>query len=210
MKINSPLLEEFKNQKSKILVVTKYHDAEKTNEIIDYFSREDNRDLVVWFWENRVKSLKEKNLDREITHFIWNIQTKEIKYILKHCSFVHSVDDIKQILKMEEICSKSWNWVQIFLQINVDEQKDWWIKIEEIPKFLEVIWDLENVSLIGFSAIGKSEFSDEEKQKEFDLLKELRNKYLPNWLISAWTSLDYKEAIKNEIDIIRIWSKIYE
>jgi len=38
-------------------------------------------------------------------------------------SIIHSVDDVKQILKIEEICSKADLWVQIFLQINVDETK---------------------------------------------------------------------------------------
>jgi uncharacterized pyridoxal phosphate-containing UPF0001 family protein len=63
-------------------------------------------------------------MDREATHFIGNIQTKEIKYILQYCSTIHSVDNIKQIRKIEEICQKQNNWVKIFLQINLDEQKE--------------------------------------------------------------------------------------
>jgi uncharacterized pyridoxal phosphate-containing UPF0001 family protein len=44
----------------------------------------------------------------------------------------------------------------------------------------------------------------EEKEEEFRLLKRLRSKYIPNGLISAGTSRDYKIAIKEEIDIIRV------
>jgi uncharacterized pyridoxal phosphate-containing UPF0001 family protein len=68
--------------------------------------------------------LKEKNLDREQTHFIGNIQTKEIKYITKYCDTIHSVDNIKHVKKMEEICEKQNTWVKIFLQINVDSSKE--------------------------------------------------------------------------------------
>lgn len=208
MEINKSLIEDFNNKTSKILAVTKYFDIDETNNIASILSTEYS-DYIVWLWENRVNSLKEKSLDRESTHFIWNIQTKEIKHIIKHCMYIHSVDDIKQLYKMEDICSKSWNWVQIFLQINLDESKPGWIKKEDIPKYLDIIGELENVSLIWFSAIWKSEFSYEEKQNEFLLLKELRNKYLQNGLISAWTSVDYKIALENEIDIIRIWTKLF-
>jgi uncharacterized pyridoxal phosphate-containing UPF0001 family protein len=70
-----------------------------------------------------VSSLKEKNLDREQTHFIGNIQTKEIKYIIQYCDTIHSVDNVKQIKKLNDICEKQGTWVKIFIQINLDETK---------------------------------------------------------------------------------------
>lgn len=208
MKINTQILEKIKESDSKILVVTKYLNKEDTLETVS-FMEENYIEILEWFWENRIEWLYEKELDREITHFIWNIQTKQIKDIVKLASIIHSVDDVKQILKMEEICGKADLWVQIFLQINVDETKPGGIKQEKIPEFLKLIWEMENVSLIWFSAIWKSEFTREEKIAEFDLLLELRNKYIPNWFISAWTSLDYEIALEKGIDIVRIWSALY-
>ena len=93
---------------------------------------------------------------------------------------------MKQILRMEEICSKADLWVQIFLQINVDVTKPGWVEVDKIP-----------------------EFTREEKEKEFDLLLNLRNKYIPNWFISAWTSIDYEIALEKGIDIVRIWNALY-
>jgi len=209
MKLNKQLLQEFKNSDSKLLAVTKYWNLEETKNLISQFKEEDN-EILIWLWENRISSLKEKNLEREATHFIGNIQTKEIKYITQFCATIHSVDNIKHIKKIEEICSKQWNWVKIFLQINIDSTKEWWIKIDEIPKFLEEIDKCENIWLVGFSAIWKAEFNEEEKQEEFKLLKKLRAKYIPNGIISAGTSRDYKIAIKEEIEIIRIWKALVE
>jgi len=208
MKINTQILEKIKESDSKILVVTKYLNKEDTLETIS-FMEENYIEILEWFWENRIQWLYEKELDREITHFIWNIQTKQIKDIVKLASIIHSVDDVKQILKMEEICGKADLWVQIFLQINVDETKPGGIKQEKIPEFLKLIWEMENVSLIWFSAIWKSEFTREEKEAEFDLLISLRNKYLQNWFVSAGTSLDYEIALEKGIDIVRIWSALY-
>ena len=209
MKLNKKLLQEFKNSDSKLLAVTKYWNLEETNELISQFSEEDS-EILVGLWENRVSSLKEKNMEREATHFIGNIQTKEIKYITQFCWTIHSVDNFKQIRKIDDICWKQSNWVKIFLQINIDSTKEWWIKIEEIPKFLEEIDKTENIWLIWFSAIGKAECNDEEKREEFKLLKKLRAQYLQNWIISAWTSRDYKIAIEEGIEVVRIGNALVE
>jgi len=207
MKINKKLITQFQKSDSKLLAVTKYWNIDEIKEFVWSFKEED-LDILVWFWENRVNSLKEKNLDRDQTHFIGNIQTKEIKYIVKYCSTIHSVDNIKQIKKLDEICEKQWNWVKIFIQIKVDETKLWWINVSEIPKFLELIDETENIWLIWFSAIWKWDFTKDEKIKEFKLLKRLRDKYIPNWIISAWTSRDYEIALEQWIEIIRVWKSL--
>lgn len=207
MKINKKLITQFQKSDSKLLAVTKYWNIDEIKEFVWSFKEED-LDILVWFWENRVNSLKEKNLDRDQTHFIGNIQTKEIKYIVKYCSTIHSVDNIKQIKKLDEICEKQWNWVKIFIQIKVDETKLWWINVSEIPKFLELIDETENIWLIWFSAIWKWDFTKDEKIKEFKLLKRLRDKYIPNWIISAWTSRDYEIALAQWIEIIRVWKSL--
>jgi len=202
MKLNKNLISQFQNSNSKLLAVTKYWNLEETKEFISKFN---DLDTLVWFWENRIESLIEKDLNREQTHFIGNIQTKQIKHIIKYCDTIHSIDNIKHIKKIEEICTKANTWIKIFLQINLDESKDWWIKVDEIEKFILIIDQCENISLIWFSAIGLGEFTKQEKVDEFRLLKNLRNKYISNWLISAWTSRDYEIALEEEIDIIRIW-----
>ena len=208
VKLNKKLIEEFKNSESKLLAVTKYWNLEETEKLISQF--EEDSEILIGLWENRIESLKEKDLERDATHFIGNIQSKEIKLITKYCSTIHSVDNIKQIKKIEEICEKQWNWVKIFLQIKLDSEKTWWIEIEEIPKFLEEVEKCDNIWLIWFSGIGKWEFSEEEKREEFKLLKKLRVKYLQNWIISAGTSRDYKIAIEEEIEIVRVWKALIQ
>jgi uncharacterized pyridoxal phosphate-containing UPF0001 family protein len=185
------------------LAVTKYWDLEETEKFIWELSL-DEKNILVWFWENRIESFFEKKLKREETHFIGNIQSKDIKHIVKFCDTVHSIDNLKHVKKLEEICNKQDTWIKFFLQINIDKNKDWGIIPEQIPEFLELIDKCDNISLVWFSAIWKAEFNEEEKREEFRLLKKLRGKYLPHWFISAWTSRDYKIALEEEIDIIRV------
>ncbi len=209
MILNKELLEQFKKSESKLVAVTKYLEKEDTLEVIEKLEDE-YLDILEWIWENRIEVLKEKELDREKVHFIWNIQSKQIKDIIKYSSVVHSLDDIKHLRKFEDICSKQWNWIQIFLQINLDSNKPGWIEEKDIPKFLDIVWEMENVSLIWFSWIWKSECSKEEKEAEFDLLISLRNKYLQNGFVSAGTSRDYEIALEKWVDIIRVGSKLYK
>ena len=203
MIINTNLLEAFENSESKLLAVTKYWDLEETQEIIQQIW-DVGDEILIWIGENRVKVLQEKELERGWVHFIWNIQTKEIKHITKYCWTIHSLSNNKHIRKIDEICSKQWNWVKVFLQINLDPSKDSGIQVGEIPKYMEAIDETENISLIWFSAIWKWECSEDKRREEFILLKELRAKYLPNGLISAGTSRDYEIALEEEIDIIRV------
>ncbi len=203
MKLNKKLLSEFMASESKLLAVTKYWNTQETIELLEQFSDEE-KNILIWLWENRISSLKEKNLEREWTHFIWNIQTKEIKHILAYCSTIHSLDNLKQVRKIDEICSKQSNWIKVFIQMHIDEHKNWGIHQSKIPEFIAAIDETENISLVGFSAIWKSECNDEERREEFRFLKKIRNQYLPNGLISAGTSRDYKIAIEEGIEIIRV------
>lgn len=203
MNLNKWLFDDFKKSNSKLLAVTKYWDRDEIFDFVSLLS-EQYKEILVWLWENRVESLFEKDLDRESTHFIWNIQSRQIKHIVDLCSTIHSIDNKKHIKKIDDICAKKDIWVKVFLQINLDSSKESWISPEEIPEFLELIDTCENIWLVWFSAIWKSEFSLEEKREEFRLLKCLRSKYVPNWLISAGTSIDYKIALEEEIDIVRV------
>ena len=208
MKLNKILLDQFKNTDSKILAVTKYFDKDTTANILNELENE-YADIFVWVWENRLQVLREKNIDREKAHFIWNLQTKELKHVIDFASTIHSLDSLKKAKKLNELCELKNTWVKVFIQINLDESKPWGIKPIEFGNFLIALDDFENLWVMWISWMWKNEFTLEEKEKEFDLLLELRNKYIQKWLISAGTSVDYEIAIKKRIDIIRVWNKLF-
>ncbi len=208
MKINKNLLEKVRKTDSKILAVTKYFDKDETDEILHELQGNYD-DIFFGIWENRLISLREKNSDREYTHFIWNIQTKEIKHIVDFCSTIHSLDSLKKAKKINDICESKGLWVRVFIQINLDINKPGGINGEDLGKFLLWLDNFENIWVLGISWIWKSDFTHEEKVKEFDYLKKLRNKHIQRWLISAWTSVDYEIALDKWIDVIRVWNKLF-
>lgn len=207
--INNKLFEKIKNSKSKILVVTKYWDIKKTDKIIDQINK-NYPETVFGFWENRIKDLIVKNIDRKDMHFIWNLQSKKIEEIITFCSTIHSLSTLKHAKLINKYSKELAVKTKVFLQINLDPLKSVWLTKAELSDLIENLENLKNIKILWLSGMWAWIFTVEEKQKEFDLLKNLRDKHLPWKMISAWTSRDYEFALKNEIEVVRIWKKILE
>ena len=160
-------------------------------------------DILYGIWENRIDQIKEKSLNRDTVHFIWNIQSKKIKDIVRYCSTIHSLSNLKhaQIIESQSI------EISAFIQIGLDQEKQNGISAEELPKFLEACKDFKYLKIIWISGMWSMKISEKEKREEFQLLKYLRDKHLPHWLISAGTSADYEIAIEEWIDIVRVGQK---
>jgi len=166
--------------------------------------------LLFWIWENRIEKIIEKWILRENMHFIWQIQSNKIDKIVTFCSTIHSLESIKHADLIDKISKEKNLQTRVFLQIKLDNEKDSWIEINNFPIILEQIQQLKNIEILWISGMWAWVFTIEEKEKEFETLINLRDKYLPWKLISAWTSRDYKIALKHDIDVIRIWSLIVD
>jgi uncharacterized pyridoxal phosphate-containing UPF0001 family protein len=143
-------------------------------------------------------------------HFIWQIQSNKLEKIITYCSTIHSLENLKHATLIDKISKEKNIKTKVFLQIKLDNEKDSWIEIKDFPIILEQIKKLENIEILWISWMWAWVFTTLEKEKEFITLINLRNKYLPWKLISAWTSRDYEIALKYEIEVVRIGSKIID
>lgn len=199
--LNTEVFENIKKARKHILVVTKYWDADITEKILNEIQTEYPHECI-WLGENRIEIIRNKKIPREYLHFIGNIQSRKIPEIVETCSTIHSLSSIKHAQKIES-CGKP---VHVFIQIKLDKDKDSWISPEELQNFIEACKNMKFIEIIGISGMGAWTFWEEEKRKEFQSLKKLRDTYLPNWQISAGTSRDYTIALEQWIDIVRVWS----
>ena len=201
--LNKKVFQDTQKFKKKILVVTKYWNTEDTlkilKEVEEWYS-----DILYGIWENRIKSIKEKNIPREKVHFIWKIQSRKISEIISYCSVIHSLENLQHAEKIE----KQEIETLAFLQIRLDEKKEIGILPEKLPEFLSYCKNFRYLKIIGISGMWAWEFTTEEKQSEFQKLIKLRNTYLPHGKISAGTSRDYKIALDQWIDIVRVGKNI--
>ena len=145
-----------------------------------------------------------KNIPREKCHFIGNIQSRDITKIAEKCSVVHSLCKISHAQKF----SHQPKIPLFFIQINVsNEPQKGGLSPTDLDIFLSEI--PQNLSIIGLSAIGSSSASREQKEQEFQMLLDLKNKYNSDWKISAGTSVDYETALEKNIDLVRIGKKLF-
>lgn len=200
--MNDLILSSFVHTSARLVAVTKYLDRKETHQYLEELKSYD------FFWgigENRVDSIKEKQINRSQIHFIGNIQSRDILEILKGSSVVHSLSQVRHFPKIEKLL-KDYP-TQFFLQIQVSEESS---KLGINTTEINAIWEnlnnfpqLKN-SIIGFSALGTRDATEEQTTSEVGILKDMKRIYLPGGLVSYGTSQDYKESIKNGSDVLRI------
>lgn len=165
---------------------------EKNREFYEY-CLDNYPDLIFWFSS---KSFENYENQRENFYFSGKLETKKIKNIVSNYSWIIYLSNEKFYKKIEEICQKQDNWIEVFLKI--DLWKSYWIKFEDLHKMIDFISESENISLVWFS-ISLNDLENFEKFLEF------KNKVAPNSFIL--TEVEYISEIfdlDKKIDIFII------
>ena len=171
------------------------------------------------FGENKVQELLEKydKLPKDIKwHMIGHLQTNKIKKVIPIISLIHSVDSLKLLKKINNEAIKINKVISCLLQINIsNENNKYGFTIDQINKIFndEILKDFKFIRIKGL--MGMASFTKNENQIriEFKNLKkifdELKIKYPEFKIISMGMSGDYKIAIEEGSNMIRIGSKIF-
>jgi hypothetical protein len=143
-------------------------------------------------------------------HLIGTLQKGKISRALKIFDAIESVDSIPLA---EEISKKAKAGVKIFLEINIsDEKSKSGFKKEAIPESAKRISALPRIKLIGLMAMP---FSQDERilRRYFGEMKkifdELKIKYPEMKFLSMGMSSDYKIAIEEGSNVVRIGTAIF-
>ena len=171
------------------------------------------------FGENKVQELLDKydKLPKDIKwHMIGHLQTNKIKKVIPIISLIHSVDSLKLLKKINNEAIKINKVISCLLQINIsNENNKYGFTIDQIREIFdnEVLKDFKFIRIKGL--MGMASFTENENQIriEFKNLKkifdELKIKYPELKIISMGMSGDYKIAIEEGSNMIRIGSKIF-
>ncbi|CAN5164677.1 YggS family pyridoxal phosphate-dependent enzyme [soil metagenome] len=149
-----------------------------------------NRDILeafqasqVHFGENRAKELqdkmeqiKEKDI---IWHFIGNLQTNKIKYMVDQVNWIESIHKKKALKEVEKRASEINRHINVLIQVNIsDEDQKSGCDPSKLESILTYAQDLEFTHVKGL--MGMATFTDDLDvvRKEFRLLKTLRDDHL--------------------------------
>lgn len=206
------LKKDLKNYDANLLAVTKTHGIDKIMEVYNYGLRD--------FGENKVQELIEKKekMPEDINwHLIGHLQTNKVNKIVGEVSLIHSVDSLK-ILKKINSRAKSLSIVQdCLIQVNVskEETKSGFF-VDEIDKVIEEASKLDNINIKGLMTMAPNTEDENlirncfrELKKIFEKLSNLSYNNIEMKYLSMGMTHDYKIALEEGANIIRVGSKIF-
>lgn len=210
------IIQQLQSKNVQLVAVSKTKTVEAIKELYDLGQRD--------FGENYVQEMvdKQAQLPQDIRwHFIGHLQTNKVKYIAPFVHLIHGVDSLKLLKEINKQGEKNHRVIEVLLQIYIaEEETKFGIDDKELEDLLNSgineLAGLKNVLVRGF--MGMASFTDDMQQvrKEFHYLKSLFDRHsfkkinnLQLQILSMGMSSDYKEAIEEGSNMVRIGSLIF-
>ncbi len=196
-----------------LIAVSKNFEIDKIKVLVDYGVKD--------FGESRVQEFLPKYeafLGEDVNwHFIGHLQKNKVKYIVDKVKYIHSVDSYDLAKKISDECVKKDVCVNIFLQVNIgNDINKFGFSKDEILEQYEKIFAFENINVVGIMTIlpnvPNADFVDNLYSEMYaltlDILANLRHNS-SKVVLSMGMSNDYKYAIKNNTNFIRVGTSIF-
>ncbi len=135
------------------------------------------------FGENRAKELQDKMEqieDKDILwHFIGNLQTNKIKYMVERVDWIDSIHKKKALKEVEKRASSIERHINVLIQVNIsDEDQKSGCDAAKLEGILKYAQDLKYTHVRGL--MGMATYTDDHEvvRKEFKLLKKLHDDHI--------------------------------
>ena len=153
-------------------------------------------------------------------HFIGNLQTNKVKYVVPIATLIHSVSNTRLIQEINKVAAKNSIISKILLEIHVaNEETKQGFTPEELtdlitPQFIE---SYPNIQFCGVMGMASYTENQEQIRKEFTTIAQTFNTLKQNTFkdkpyfkeISMGMSGDYTIAIQQGATMVRIGSTIF-
>lgn len=168
------------------------------------------------FGENRVQEFMAKYFTHPNVswHFIGQLQSNKVKYIIDKVDLIHSVDRMSLALEISKQAKKINKTMDILIEINVaDENSKGGIVLMEALNFTKKVAQLDNICVKGIMAVMPNIEIAQLKQYYLQLqsLYAIIKKSIKGNIqyLSAGMSGDYMTAIEYGSNMVRIGSAIF-
>lgn len=204
-------LEESGRSRKDVLVIG----ASKTMPLERILFVRDNTDVKI-FGENRVQELLEKYTPDVRWHFIGQLQTNKVKYIIDKVELIHSVDRLNLLQEIDRQAKKHGKVQDILIEVNIGgEEKKGGVAPAEVIDFAKEVDKYPSVRLKGLMSV----LPNVEKEalnafylqlsKLYDTLKQTRLDNADIRYLSAGMSNDYDVAVKYGANIVRLGRALF-
>ena len=196
-------------EKIHLVGATKMNDVDTINSAINY-----GLEIVA---ENKVQEFNAKHgqIIGASEHFIGHLQTNKVKFLVGKVDLIQSVDSYHLAQEIDKFAKKIGVIQEILIEVNIGgELSKSGYDIDNLENNVyNIVNTLENVKIVGLMAMLPHTDNVEmlatlcnKMRNAYDLLK---NKGLPFKYLSVGMSNDYKIAIKNGSNMIRLGRTIF-
>jgi len=149
-----------------------------------------------------------------IWHYIGSIQSNKSKLIAENYDWIHSVDKISTLQKINKYRDVVNRKINICIQVNIDsEDTKSGVHMNEVEDFIKECSGMHHVNIRGLMAIPKYQKDSSLKNKAFKKIKYLYDDLIKKGYkldtLSIGMSSDYEEAIGSGSTIVRIGTAIF-
>ncbi|MGI6705348.1 MAG: YggS family pyridoxal phosphate-dependent enzyme [Clostridia bacterium] len=170
--------------------------------------------------ENRVQELlmKYNKISGKVTwHFIGQLQTNKVKYIIDKVSLIHSLDRISLAKEIHKRCQKTGRRMPVLVQVNIArEASKAGVYQENLLDFLQELSKMPSLAVQGLMMIAPFSENPEElrpyfrRMKDwFDRLKDMDIPGVDMRYLSMGMSNDFRIAIEEGSNMVRLGSVIF-
>ncbi|PIR15751.1 MAG: YggS family pyridoxal phosphate-dependent enzyme [Elusimicrobia bacterium CG11_big_fil_rev_8_21_14_0_20_64_6] len=192
-----------------LVVVTKYASLEAVQEAL-------SSGLVLEAGENRVLDAEKKKLElgklasKVRWRLIGHLQTNKAKKAVATFGTVDSIDSAKVARALDAALTDSDRKLPVMIQVKLSERETQsGVNPNELPALIEEVRQCARLELQGLMGIAPNLEPLEAVRPSFRLLRELRDKHLPNGKLSMGMSRDFEIAIEEGSDMVRIGTQIF-
>lgn len=169
--------------------------------------------------ENRVQEFMKKydTVKNAKWHMIGSLQRNKVKYIIDKVDLIHSLDSLSLAKEINLRAERIQRVIPVLVQINIsNEITKSGIPSEETMPFIESIFNLKNIKVMGLMTIGPLMEDPELVRPYFRSMKQLydevKNADYPHTdiqYLSMGMSYDYEVAIEEGSNMIRVGTAIF-
>ncbi|MDY6065124.1 MAG: YggS family pyridoxal phosphate-dependent enzyme [Finegoldia sp.] len=201
-----------KDENPILIAVTKTVDTDRIREALDFGIKN--------IGENKPQELKRKyeELGPDINyHMIGHLQTNKVKDLIGKTTLIHSLDRINLLEEIEKRAEKENTVMDCLIQINIakEEQKSG-LYLEDLDSFIQEVEKCKFVKVKGLMNIATNYDDPEKVRPEFKKMREIFDKLakenynnIEMKFLSMGMSHDYKIALEEGSNMIRVGSKIF-
>lgn len=166
--------------------------------------------------ENRVQEFCEKReayLPEASVHFIGNLQTNKVKYIIDHVSMIQSVNSLRLADEINRLAFKRGIVKDVLIEVNIGrEESKGGVFPEELQDLVYHVSNCENLRLKGLMSIPPKEDAEKYFSAMQELYIDISSKKIDNInmsVLSMGMSSDFATAIKYGSNLVRIGSRLF-